>query len=223
MTEVTEVTEKKEVMEKTDETDKKIVEVVVGVVMSEGRVLLNARPEGKPYAGWWEFPGGKIEPGESAHEALVREFREELGIELEASRAWFVTEAVYPHAHVRLHFRVAEAVRGTPQSLEHQAWGWFAEGESTPGEVLPASVPVLRRVWLPRVMRGADARWKGVVARTRDDLLTAAEAGADYARVAAADWTIVGEPPLPVYAEGVAEEALEAWCAQGAHGIFIGG
>ena len=70
----------------------KIVDVAVGVLIREdGRVLLSSRPEGKPYAGYWEFPGGKLEAGETVHGALARELREELGLELLDSTPWFAT------------------------------------------------------------------------------------------------------------------------------------
>lgn len=203
----------------------KIVEVVVGVLQrGDGAVLLNARPEGKPYAGWWEFPGGKVEPGEGPHEALAREMAEELGLELRSSRPWFVLEAHYPHAHVRLHFRRSVDFAGTPQGLEGQAWGWFAKDEATPGEVLPASVPVLRRVWMPEVMPSNDARWRGVRADTADALAQAAAQEADYAVVEPDRWDAVtgGEPPLPAYVAltSADEAALAMWRERGASGIF---
>ena len=151
-----------------------------------------------------------------------------------------MTEAVFPHAHVRLHFRLGCASpEAAPQSLENQAWGWFADGEALPGELLPASVPALRRARIPAVLRSAETEgcWRGVRATTREALLAAAEAGVDYAVVRASDWDVVGEPPLPVLvqvAEGVGEtvgteetgatdEAVALWRARGAHGIFIDG
>ena len=87
-------------------SEQKIVDVAVGVLIREdGRVLLASRPAGKPYAGYWEFPGGKLEEGETVHAALVRELKEELDIALADSFPWFVKEYRYEHAHVRLHFR----------------------------------------------------------------------------------------------------------------------
>src|SRR5690606_5744619 len=83
-----------------------LVDVAVGLVFDrDGRVLLGRRPAGKPYAGWWEFPGGKVEAGESVAEALARELHEELGLVVRVSDPWIVREHSYPHARVRLHFR----------------------------------------------------------------------------------------------------------------------
>ena len=87
-------------------TATKIVNVAAGVLMRpDGHVLLAQRPAGKPYEGWWEFPGGKFEPGENAEVAVTRELEEELGIRVLASSPWVVREHVYEHAHVRLFFR----------------------------------------------------------------------------------------------------------------------
>ena len=86
----------------TDVVRRPITDVAVGVVFdATGRVLVGQRVAGKPYGGWWEFPGGKFEPGENAHAALVRELDEELGISVERSDPWLVREHVYEHAHVR--------------------------------------------------------------------------------------------------------------------------
>ena len=83
----------------------RIVEAAAAVILRpDGSFLLGRRPEGKPYAGYWEFPGGKVEPGETAAQALVRELHEELGIEAERFHPWLTREFVYPHAHVHLHF-----------------------------------------------------------------------------------------------------------------------
>ena len=101
------------------------IDVAVGILMKpNGDVLLGQRPEGKPYAGYWEFPGGKVEAGESILDALKREFVEELGIEIVSAEEWCGVEHVYEHAHVRLHFFISREWRGEPQSLEGQAFAW---------------------------------------------------------------------------------------------------
>jgi 8-oxo-dGTP diphosphatase len=128
------------------------VDVAVGILMKpNGDVLLARRPEGKPYAGYWEFPGGKVEPGESIFHALKREFVEELGVQLETAEPWCGVEHVYPHAHVRLHFYISRAWRGEPQSLEGQALAW--QGHVGVEPLLPATIPLLE--WLDR-LRAAD-------------------------------------------------------------------
>lgn len=81
------------------------IDVVVGILMRpNGDVLLGQRPAGKPYAGYWEFPGGKVEQGEALFAALQREFVEELGLHIDDAEEWCGVEHVYEHAHVRLHF-----------------------------------------------------------------------------------------------------------------------
>lgn len=85
------------------------LEVVAAVVVRDGRLLMTRRPPGGPLGGLWELPGGKLEPGETAAHALVREVREELGVEARAGRTLAVEEHDYPHGtHVRLHFLEAE-------------------------------------------------------------------------------------------------------------------
>ena len=124
------------------------VDVAVGILMqSDGNVLLGQRPNGKPYAGYWEFPGGKVEPGESILAALKREFLEELGIEILSAEPWCGVAHVYPHAHVRLHFYISREWRGTPQSLEGQAFAW--QGSVTVAPLLPATLPLIE--WLDRL------------------------------------------------------------------------
>src|SRR6185437_10579761 len=81
-----------------------ITEVAAAVIERPGEFLLAQRPEGKPYPGYWEFPGGKIEPGEDAHAALVRELAEELGIGVREASPWITRVYAYTHATVRLHF-----------------------------------------------------------------------------------------------------------------------
>lgn len=120
------------------------VDVAVGVLIRpDGRFLLTSRPEGKVYAGYWEFPGGKLEAGESVEAALRRELHEELGITIGTSEAWQQELVDYPHALVRLHFRKVFQWQGEFQMREGQAMAWETlPVRSTP--VLPGTVPVLR-------------------------------------------------------------------------------
>ena len=91
-----------------------VTEVAAGILLDgQGRYLLGQRPAGKPYAGYWEVPGGKIEAGESVFAALKREMQEELGIEIESSEELTVLEHDYPHAYVRLHVGIIRQWSGT--------------------------------------------------------------------------------------------------------------
>ncbi|MDE1183212.1 NUDIX domain-containing protein [Paraburkholderia sp.] len=127
-------------------TGRPVTEVAVGVmVQPEGRYLLAQRPAGKPYEGYWEFPGGKLEPGETVEAALARELHEELGIDVVTSERWRVLEHDYPHAYVRLYFCKVTRWNGEPHGREGQAFAW----QSLPADVaplLPATIPVLE--WL---------------------------------------------------------------------------
>jgi 8-oxo-dGTP diphosphatase len=124
------------------------IDVAVGIlVQSTGDVLLAQRPAGKPYEGYWEFPGGKVEPGEPVLAALKREFVEELGVYIASAEAWCCVEHVYPHAHVRLHFYLIRNWEGAPQSLEGQALAWQGAVELAP--LLPATIPLIQ--WLEDV------------------------------------------------------------------------
>jgi 8-oxo-dGTP diphosphatase len=124
------------------------IDVVVGILMRpNGDVLLGQRPPGKPYAGYWEFPGGKVEAGEALFAALQREFVEELGLQIDSAYEWCGVEHVYEHAHVRLHFFISHAWRGEAQSLEGQAFAWQGNVGVTP--LLPATIPLLE--WLDQV------------------------------------------------------------------------
>ncbi|MDH6591168.1 8-oxo-dGTP diphosphatase [Variovorax sp. TBS-050B] len=124
--------------------DRKHTEVAVGVLIrpADGALLLSTRPEGKPYAGFWEFPGGKIEAGETVEEALRRELHEELGINIARAEVWKVTEHDYPHALVRLHWCKVSAWSGDFEMREGQQMRW----QQLPLEVapvLPGALPVL--------------------------------------------------------------------------------
>lgn len=126
------------------------VDVAVGIVFdSAGAVLLGQRPVGKPYAGWWEFPGGKLEAGETVEHALARELHEELGIDVHASCPWVMREYAYPHAHVRLHFQRVWDWSGAAQAREGQALRWQTPQRVTLAPLLPAAIPVLRMLQIP--------------------------------------------------------------------------
>jgi 8-oxo-dGTP diphosphatase len=138
------------------------VDVAVGVlVRADGSFLLGSRPAGKPYSGYWEFPGGKVEPEESVAAALERELHEELGIRIGASFGWVTREFDYPHAFVRLHFRRIFDWSGDLHSREGQQFGFFTTGCLPAGPLLPATVPVLRWLRLPPVYRLSNARTLG--------------------------------------------------------------
>ena len=127
-----------------------ITEVAVGVLLrSDGAFLLCSRPAGKPYAGFWEFPGGKLESGESVEQALRRELQEELGITIGtapgAVTPWRVTLVDYPHALVRLHFCKVTAWDGALEMREAQQASW-QQLPVTVEPVLAGTLPVLE--WL---------------------------------------------------------------------------
>jgi len=128
------------------------VDVVVAVLIDrQGRYLLAQRPHGKVYAGYWEFPGGKVEVGETLRAALVREIREELGVEIRDAFPWITRHFDYAHARVRLHlFRVTQWT-GQPQPLEDQQLAWQGPGCEPMSPMLPANAPILQALELPPV------------------------------------------------------------------------
>jgi 8-oxo-dGTP diphosphatase len=134
-------------MNNPDPVNRPTTEVAVGILIKDdGSYLLGQRPEGKPYAGYWEFPGGKLEAGESVFQALFRELKEELGIEIASSEPWQVIEHDYPHAYVRLHLHKVKQWSGAPQGLEGQSLAWQGDINShEPGvePLLPATIPIL--------------------------------------------------------------------------------
>jgi 8-oxo-dGTP diphosphatase len=134
------------------------VDVAVGVLIDpEGRFLLTSRPEGKVYAGYWEFPGGKLEAGETVEDALRRELHEELGITIGPAEPWKVELVDYPHARVRLHFCKVRQWSGSFEMREQQAMAWQQlPVEVTP--VLPGTVPVLAWFAGERGFQGATHR-----------------------------------------------------------------
>lgn len=130
----------------------RIVRVAAAVVVHpDGRVLLAQRPPGKHYAGYWEFPGGKLEAGEAPADALARELREELGIAVTRAAPWITQEFVYPHAHVELHFFRVFGYTGNPVGHDGQAFAWQRPGAFDVAPLLPANTRVLAALQLPAV------------------------------------------------------------------------
>jgi 8-oxo-dGTP diphosphatase len=126
--------------------ERPVVHVAVGILLRPtGEFLLTTRPAGKVYAGYWEFPGGKVEPGESLERALRRELREELGVTAQSMLQWKEQRVDYPHALVHLHFIKVVAWTGALQMREAQNFSW----QTLPVNVepmLPGALPVLQ--WL---------------------------------------------------------------------------
>lgn len=125
---------------------RKLVHVAVGVLLqADGRFLLTSRPAGKAYEGYWEFPGGKIEAGETVEQALCRELQEEIGVTITSTHPWRTSVVDYPHALVQLHFCKVNTWQGDLHMREGQHYSW----QQVPVQVspiLPGTVPVLE--WL---------------------------------------------------------------------------
>ena len=129
-----------------------VVRVAAAVLLrADGAVLLAQRPAGKAYEGYWEFPGGKLEPGETPAAALTRELREELGVSVRRASPWFIQEFIYPHAHVELHFFRVFAWDGELVGHDGQAFEWQAPGNYTVAPLLPANTRILAALALPPV------------------------------------------------------------------------
>lgn len=229
---------------------RKVTEVAVGVLLrADGTVLLADRPAGKAYAGYWEFPGGKIEPGETVAAALARELHEELGIAIQGSTPWVTFEFDYPHAYVRLHFERVHGWDGVPHAHEGQRLAFSAiDGKDAPSPLLPAAIPALRWLRLPDVLwidTAAPDRtivtaqelrtlalrpatvWAGAWIESRADLMRAARLQYDFAVAPRGDaWSrfaaLARDTPLPIYA-WTDEVDLVAARAAGAHGLARSG
>ncbi|MBX3649822.1 MAG: Nudix family hydrolase [Burkholderiales bacterium] len=128
---------------------RRIAVVAAVLQQADGRFLLAQRPPGKAYAGYWEFPGGKVENGESPEAALSRELHEELGIEVTAAYPWLIREFDYPHADVRLHFFRVRGWRGELHGRESQAFAWQRLEAVDVAPLLPANGPIMRALGVP--------------------------------------------------------------------------
>ncbi len=128
------------------------VEVVAAVLTRpDGQVMLASRPADKIYAGYWEFPGGKVEASETLEHALHRELKEELGIAVTRATRWITRLFTYPHATVRLNFFRVWDWQGTPHPHEGQAFAWDEPAHHSVEPLLPANFPILKALQLPPV------------------------------------------------------------------------
>jgi 8-oxo-dGTP diphosphatase len=174
----------------------RIVPVAAAVILRpDGRVLLAQRPPGKAYAGYWEFPGGKLEPGEAPRHALERELAEELGIRVRRAAPWLVQRFVYPHAHVELHFFRVFEWDGEPVGHDGQAFAWQVPDAFDVAPLLPANTLVLRALLLPPVCGITMASEMGeaaFVARAR----TALDRGLRLIQFREKDWPLARQRAL---------------------------
>ena len=139
-----------------------MIDVAAAVLLrADGAFLLAQRPAGKVYAGYWEFPGGKIEPGEAPAQALARELHEELGIDIAGAYSWLTRVYTYPHGTVRLQFFRVSDWKGDPHPREDQAIAWQRIDAPMAAPMLPANAPVLASLALPVEYAITDAAGRG--------------------------------------------------------------
>ena len=144
-----------------------IVDVAAAILLRDGpegaEFLLARRPPGKVYADYWEFPGGKVEAGETLRQALDREIAEELGIGIDRAWPWLSCEFTYPHARVRLKFFRVTSWHGEIVPLEHTGIVWMKPGVAVPvAPLLPANAPILRALELPPIYALTHAAGNGI-------------------------------------------------------------
>jgi 8-oxo-dGTP diphosphatase len=141
---------------------RQVLDVAVAVLQrADGRVLLAQRPAGKPWEGYWEFPGGKIEPGEAVEQALARELHEELGVDPDRVYPWVTQEYTYPEKKVRLHFYRVLAWHGQLHGREGQSMSWENPSAVNIRPLLPANDKVLRALCLPPIYAITNAKKYG--------------------------------------------------------------
>ena len=139
--------------------DLPLIDVAAGILWRGGRLLAAQRPGGKPLAGFWELPGGKLEAGESAEAALARELAEELGVRVREARFWRLAEHAYPERgiRVRLHFFHVTEFDGEPVAREGQALAWVTPQDAGALPFLPADADIVRELQEPEGMAAAVA------------------------------------------------------------------
>ena len=120
-----------------------LVKVVVGILQQGHYFLVAERPAGKPYSGYWEFPGGKIEPQETPVQALQRELKEELNIIVTKAHAWQTHQHSYPDKSVELHLWCIQSFQGMPEPIEQQTLRWVRLHELSSLRILEGNLPLL--------------------------------------------------------------------------------
>ena len=213
------------------------IHVVAGAVIdAEDRVLIAQRPPGKHLAGGWEFPGGKLRPGEDRRAGLTRELREEIGIEIRTPRPLLRLRHTYPFGEVLLDVWVVRHYLGEPQALDAQALRWCTLAELELTELLPADAPIVAALRLPaRLIQAStshytvadasaltpDGRLRGVYCNGIDEAKAGIAAGADFLALRGAASrgeisALCAAVSVPVYVRDLALE--DAWTL-GASGI----
>lgn len=122
-----------------------MTDVVVGILIRENKILIAERPQDKPYSGYWEFPGGKVEAQETHQKALNRELYEELGIHVQAAQQWFAHTHVYPDKTIFLDIWLVTQFSGEPQSKENQILRWVSLKEMQEFPLLAGNYPILEK------------------------------------------------------------------------------
>ncbi len=120
-----------------------MVEVTAAIMVKDGRFLICQRPEGKTCGLLWEFPGGKIEPGETGEQCIAREIQEELGVTIRVVRKFHQVDYAYPDRAIRLHFYIAEIISGQLTRKEHNALAWITKEEISNYSFCPADAKML--------------------------------------------------------------------------------
>lgn len=218
--------------------------VAAAVIDAADRVLIAQRPVGKHLAGGWEFPGGKLEPGEERLTGLARELREEIGISIVAPRPLIRVRHAYSSREVLLDVWVVKHYSGEPRGLDGQALRWCAQDELAAADLLPADKPIVAALRLPERLTEASspyygigdlnslgcpnvgaeatdgARLRGVLCVSAAEAAVAAGAGADFLvltkTLSAGELAALCQSvSVPVYARGL---ALEEACVLGASG-----
>lgn len=191
-------------------------------------MLIAQRPAGTHLAGGWEFPGGKLEPGEERRAGLARELHEELGVRIGAPRPLMRVRHAYPTREILLDMWVVKSYSGEPQGLDGQALRWCPQDELASANLLPADKPIVRALRLPDRLTqtetpdyilggsaGAAAdRLRGLICMSSDQAMAASAAGADFVALQTPLperelASLSAAVPIPIFARGIGLD--QAW------------
>jgi 8-oxo-dGTP diphosphatase len=218
--------------------------VAAAVIDTAGRVLIAQRPAGTHLAGGWEFPGGKLEPGEERTAGLARELKEELGISIAAPRPLIRVQHAYPSRVVLLDMWVVTRYTGEPRGLDGQALRWCAQEDLAAAHLLPADKPIVAALRLPErltqittlhyaighldaaVGAAGEGQLRGVFCVNAAAAVAAARAGADFLVLVSElpDEQIAElcrSVPKPVYVRGIPLESAWRLGASGSNEISL--